>query len=57
MIEPDVIRISLGVVGTSTAAILAEMESSAAIFAGCATGCYMVVAMVLKIRRYRRRDD
>jgi hypothetical protein len=53
----DAFRVSMGVIGTSSAAVLAEMESSAAIFAGCATGCYMIVATILKIKNSRRGDQ
>lgn len=48
------IRITAGTIGTATSLVLADVEAAAAIFAGLATGCYMLAATVNLIRKKKK---
>lgn len=46
----DQLKIFIGVAGTSISAVLQNVETYTAIFAGGATGIFMVVATVKKLQ-------
>lgn len=50
----DFVKSTLGILGTTTAALLADLESSAAIFAGFSTGIFMLASTYIKIRNRKK---
>lgn len=51
MTQNEFLRICFGLVGTGSSLVLANAETAAAIFAGLATGLYMLVSIFCKLRR------
>lgn len=47
---PDALKMFLGSAGTLATAVLEKAESSAAIFAGLATGIFMLISAAVKIK-------
>ncbi|WP_158279824.1 hypothetical protein [Coraliomargarita sinensis] len=50
----DAIRITFGTIGTASSFVLANAETAAAIFAGVATGIYMLTSTWIKIRKPKK---
>lgn len=54
MPNDDSIRIAFGTIGTGSSFALANAEVFAAVFAGLATGIYMLTSTWLKIRKPKK---
>jgi xanthine/uracil/vitamin C permease (AzgA family) len=54
MTQEDTIRSIYGIMGTGTSLLLSNAETAAAIFAGVATGLYMLVASYCKLRKPKK---
>tara|TARA_B110001469_G_scaffold94462_1_gene90370 strand:- start:342 stop:503 length:162 start_codon:yes stop_codon:yes gene_type:complete len=52
---PDALKMFLGSAGTLWTIVLEQAESSAAIFAGCATGIFMLISAAVKIQELKRK--
>ena len=53
---PDALKMLLGGAGTLATAALEQAESSAAIFAGCATGIFMLISAICKIQELKTKN-